>query len=187
LMVAGVACLALNQSIIFSFLERIGIDRGFGREGVNALLAAIGIVNLFASPLAGLLQRRLAPVAVAIGAGLVQIGLALTISMSSAYLPYAVAGSVYAFVIIFAHPFVFGLAAYLDPSGRTNALTPAMLMIGSALAPAIAGIVAQRFGFAGLGIAVGLVGLIGLTCFTLLGRAMKRAAGHGAGALPTAD
>ncbi|WP_075790941.1 MFS transporter [Massilia putida] len=174
LLVTGVACLALNQSIIFSFLERIGMARGFGLDHVNSLLAAIGIVNLFPAPLSGFLQKRLPQVGVAIGATLVQVGLAFTISSSSSFAPYAMAASFYAFVIIFAHPFVFGLTARLDPSGRTNALTPAMLMIGSALAPAIAGIVAQRFGFAGLGMAVAGFGAIGVTCFALLGRGMKR-------------
>lgn len=174
LLVTGVACLALNQSIIFSFLERIGIERGFGRDHVNGVLAAVGIVNLFPALLAGLLQKRLPPVGVAIGAVLVQVGLAVTIASAVSFGPYAVAASLYAFVIIFAHPFLFGLTAHLDPSGRTNALTPAMLMTGSALAPGVAGIVAQRFGFGGLGMAVIAFGAVGVLCFALLGRGMKR-------------
>jgi predicted MFS family arabinose efflux permease len=182
LMVIGVGCLALNQNIMFSFLERIGIVRGFGREGVNGVLAAVGIINLFSAPLAGLLQRRLSVVGVALGAGVVQVALAVTITASGGFVPYAAAGSLYAFVMIFAHPFLFGLTARLDPSGRTNALTPAMLMAGSALAPAIAGTVAQRFGFGGLGVAVAAVGIVGCVSFVLLGRALRRTT---ASALPS--
>ena len=176
LLVAGVACLAINQSIMFSFLERIGVERGFGLDGVNAVLAAVGIANLFAAPLAGMLQKHLRPVTVAMIATVVQIGLAFTISSSSVYAPYAAAGSIYAFVIIFAHPFLFGLAARLDPSGRTNALTPAMLMIGAALAPALAGMVAQRFGFGGLGVLVAVFGATGFVCFGILGKHLEQTA-----------
>jgi hypothetical protein len=119
---------------------------------------------------------------VALGAGVVQVALAVTITASGGFVPYAAAGSLYAFVMIFAHPFLFGLTARLDPSGRTNALTPAMLMAGSALAPAIAGTVAQRFGFGGLGVAVAAVGIVGCVSFVLLGRALRRTT---ASALPS--
>lgn len=42
-----------------------------------------------------------------------------------------------AFTIIFTHTFAFGLIARLDPSGRATAGTPAMLMVGSAVAPLV--------------------------------------------------
>ena len=40
--VACVSCMALTQAMMFSFLERIGIDRGFGREAVTGVLIALG-------------------------------------------------------------------------------------------------------------------------------------------------
>ena len=42
-----------------------------------------------------------------------------------------------AFTIIFTHTFAFGLIARQDPSGRATAGTPAMLMVGSAVAPLV--------------------------------------------------
>jgi predicted MFS family arabinose efflux permease len=177
-LVIGVACLALNQSIIFSFLERIGMGRGFGREHVNTVLAAIGIVNLFPSALAGMLQKRLPAVGVAIATASIQFGLAVTVSSSTVFAPYALAAALYAAMMIFAHPFLFGLTARIDPSGRTNALTPAMLMTGSALAPALGGAVAQRLGFPGLGVAVFAISAVALLCFTWLGRGLKHLEFH---------
>jgi hypothetical protein len=50
--IAGISCMALTQAMMFSFLERIGIDRGFGREAVTGVLIALGFVNLFPAPLA---------------------------------------------------------------------------------------------------------------------------------------
>lgn len=173
LLVGGTALLALNQSLVFSFLERIGITRGFSTEYVNGVLASIGLVNLIPAALAGILQRSLPPVPVAIAAAVVQAGLALTISSSTTFLPYAVAASMYAFVLIFAHTFVFGLAARIDPSGRTAALTPAMLMVGSAIGPALAGTVAQRLGFTGIGLAACVVAAACVVCFAMLGRSLE--------------
>ncbi|WP_338759582.1 MFS transporter [Massilia sp. METH4] len=175
LLVIGTALLALNQSLVFSFLERIGIARGFGSGQVNAVLAAIGLVNLVPAALAGLLQRRLPSAPLAVAAAALQACLALIVTSSTTFMPYAVAAGVYAFVLIFAHTFLFGLAARIDPSGRTTALTPAMLMTGSAIGPALAGTVAHRFGFSGIGLAVGVGALACIACFVLLGRRMRQA------------
>ncbi|MES2264881.1 MAG: MFS transporter [Pseudomonadota bacterium] len=174
LAIAGVVCMTLNQAIIFSFLERIGVTRGFGIANVNLVLAAIGLVNLLPAPLAALLQQRLSAVRVAITAPLVQAALALTIAASPTFWPYAAAASVYAFVLIFAHTFLFGLLARLDPGGRAVALTPAMLMAGSAFGPALAGALAQRVGFGGLGVATAVVALVATACFVKVGRAEAR-------------
>lgn len=173
LALAGVMCLTLNQAIVFSFLERIGIGRGFGAERVALVLAASGIVSLFPAALAGLLQRRLSPLAVAGTAPVLQALLALTICTSVLYMPYALAGSVFAFVVIFAHTFLFGLAAQLDPNGRATAAMPAVTMAGSAFGPALAGACAQHYGFQGIGFATVAVAAVGVTCFVLAGRAMR--------------
>jgi len=181
LMVAGIVCLTLNQAIIFSFFERIGASRGFAASQVNGVFAAIGLVNLFPAVLAAMLQHRLPAIGVAMSAAAIQAVLALTISGSEAFLPFALAASLYAAVIIFAHTFLFGLIARLDPTGRTTALTPAMLMVGSAIGPALAGLIAQRLGFAGLGYTVAIVAVASIACFKLLGAQLKRNAPHAQG------
>lgn len=170
---AGLVCLTLNQATIFSFMERIGVARGFGQDRVNLVLAVVGIVNLFPAALAGLLQRRLSPLTVAIAAPVVQSALALAITSSTVFLPFAAAASVFAFVMIFAHTFLFGLIARLDPTGRATASMPAVLMIGSALGPALAGTVSQRLGFGGLGVSAVCVAVVGMLCFVRAGRAVS--------------
>jgi predicted MFS family arabinose efflux permease len=158
-------------------MERIGVARGFGQDHVNLVLAIVGIVNLFPAALAGLLQRRLAPLTVAIAAPVVQSMLAIAITSSTAFPPYAAAASVFAFVMIFAHTFLFGLIARLDPTGRATASMPAVLMIGSALGPALAGTVSQRLGFGGLGVSAVCVAVVGILCFVRAGRAAHPARG----------
>ena len=168
--VLGVACMALNQSITFSMLDRIGVMRGFGQEHVNQVLVVCGFVNLLPAVLAGLLQRRLKPTRVAMVAPLLQAALATLIATSPTFAPYALAASVYAAVMIFTHTFLFGLIARLDPSGRAVAATPAMMMTGSAIGPALAGSVAMRAGFGGLAVLAVLVGVAATGAFAYVSR-----------------
>lgn len=180
--ILGVACMALNQALTFSMLDRIGVLRGFGQDRVNGLLVVCGLVNLLPAAVAGLLQQRLNPVRVALVAAPVQAALALTVTLSADFLPYALAGAVYPAVLIFTHTFLFGLIARLDPSGRALASTPAMMMTGSAIGPALAGSVAMRAGFGGQALLAVVVGAAATLCFAFVAR---RAAAQAPAAAPT--
>jgi predicted MFS family arabinose efflux permease len=168
--ILGVACMALNQALTFSMLDRIGIMRGFGQDRVNQLLVVVGLVNLLPAALAGLLEKRINPVRVALVAAPLQAALALAITLSTDYAQYALAASVYPAVLIFMHTFLFGLIARLDPSGRALASTPAMMMTGSAVGPALAGAVAMRFGFGGQAVLALAVGVCATLFFALVAR-----------------
>jgi len=175
----GVGCMALNQALSFSMLDRIGIMRGFSQDQVNLVLLVCGLVNLVPAALAGLLERRLNPVRVALVAAPLQAALALTVTLSTGYVPYALAACVYPAVLIFTHTFLFGLIARLDPSGRALASTPAMMMTGSAIGPALAGSVAMRAGFGGqaaLALAVGMAATLFFVLVALRARRVAAAA-----------
>jgi predicted MFS family arabinose efflux permease len=174
--ILGVGCLALNQALTFSMLDRIGVLRGFGQDKVNGLLVVCGLVNLLPAAIAGLLQKRLNPVRVALVAAPLQAALALVVTLSGDFLPYALAGAVYPAVLIFTHTFLFGLIARLDPSGRALASTPAMMMTGSAIGPALAGSVAMRAGFGGQALLAVVVGVAATLCFALVARRAGSAA-----------
>ncbi len=179
--ILGISCMALTQAMMFSFVERIGVERGFGQERVLAVLIAVGLVNLFPAVLAAWLQRRWSPVRVAMLAPIAQAVLSLTIAESASFTPYAAAACVFVFVMIFAHTFVFGLLAQLDPTGRAVASTPAMLMVGSAIGPVLGGAVVHNFGYPSLGWAVLLVSAVSVFGFHRMGRETQSA---GAYALP---
>lgn len=174
--ILGVTFMALNQALIFSMLDRIGVMRGFGQASVNAVLVACGLVNLFPAALAGVLQRHIPATRVALGAPVIQAALALTISLTTSFAPYAVAASIYAFVMIFTHTFLFGLIARLDPSGRAVASTPAMMMVGAAVGPALAGVVVMNAGFGGLAACALVVAAAATSCFALVN--LNPAAAH---------
>jgi len=172
----GVSCMALNQALTFSMLDRIGIMRGFSQEQVNGVLVACGLVNLVPAALAGFLEKRLNAVRVALVAAPLQAALAVAVTLSTGYMQYALAASVYAAVLIFMHTFLFGLIARLDPSSRALASTPAMMMTGSAIGPALAGAVAMRFGFEGQALLALLVGAAATGWFLLVAHRTPAAA-----------
>ncbi len=177
-----VVCLTLNQAMVFSFVERIGIDRGFGIDRVNGVLIALGLVNLTPGVLAALLQKRLSPLTIGLIGPIGQAVLALIIVNATSFAPYAVATCLYTFMVIFTHAFLFGLLARLDPSGRAVAATPAMMMIGSAIGPGLAGALVYGVGYHAVGWAATAVAVIAVIAMTQVRRLLA-----GTAAMPVAS
>ncbi|VWD35763.1 major facilitator transporter [Burkholderia contaminans] len=167
---AGVGCMALTQAMLFSFVQRIGLDRGFDLAAVTATLIALGIVNLFPAPIAGLLESRVPGRRVVLAGPVVQAALVLIITQSAAFRPYAAATSVFAAVMIFTHTFAFGMLARIDRTGRAVAATPAMLMTGAAIGPVLGGTLVKQSGYGSLGIAATLIAAAAVCCFSRLER-----------------
>ncbi|MFM0054091.1 MFS transporter [Paraburkholderia phytofirmans] len=164
----GVACMGLTQAMVFAFVQRIGLDRGFGFSAVTGVLIALGLVNLIPAPLAGLLEARLPGVRVVQGGALAQAVIALTVTQSGTFAPYAVATAVFAAVMIFTHTFAFGILARLDRTGRAVAATPAMLMTGAAIGPILGGTLVKQFGYGSLGAAAVAIAAVAIVCFSRL-------------------
>jgi predicted MFS family arabinose efflux permease len=164
--VAGISCMALTQAMLFSFLERIGIDRGFGREAVTGVLIALGFVNLTPAPLAAFLETRVSPRLVLLAGPILQAMIAISVSTSGAFLGYAAPAIFFAAVMIFTHTFAFGVLSKLDRSARALAGTPAMLMTGAAIGPILGGGLVDGFGYPALGVAAILIAGVAVTLFS---------------------
>lgn len=163
--IVGVSLMATVQSMIFSFVERVGVDRGFTIEQVASVLVAVGLVTLFPAVLAAVLQHRWPARRVMMGGPVAQAVLALTIFNAAAFLPYAVATSLFPFVMIFTHTFAFGYFAQADPTGRAVAATPAMNMIGSGIGPFVGGTLVQHSGYPALSHAAVLLAVLAVLAF----------------------
>jgi predicted MFS family arabinose efflux permease len=168
--IAGVSCMALTQAMLASFVARIGIEREFGLAAVTSVLIALGLVNLTPAPLAAFTQRRLNARAVVLAGPLAQAALALVITQSGAFAPYAVATAAFPAVMIFCHTYAFGLLARLDVTGRAAAATPAMVMAGAAAGPLLGGVLVKHFGYGSLGAAALVVGALAVLCFSHIPR-----------------
>lgn len=164
--VIGVSLMALNQAMVFSFLERIGADRGYTVEAITLVLVVLGFVNLVPAPLAALLQKRLSAEKVVTTGPIVQACIALLITMVAAYPAYVAGGAVYIAIMIFTHTFAFGLLSRLDPTGRALAATPAMLMTGAAIGPILGGTLVKFSGYPAIGIAVVIMAILAVICFS---------------------
>ncbi len=171
----GVVFLQTSQATTFSFVERIGAFRGFSPESVKGMLISSSFLPLLAPILAGLLQRRLPVFGVAIGGLLFHGCLAAIVSNSADFLPYAIAASLMIATVIFTHCFIFGLLARLDPTGRTNAATPSMLMIGTAIGPILGGTVAKELGYHLVGSVALIAALLGAICYALVWQKLRTA------------
>lgn len=163
--IVGVGAMALAQAMVYSFVERMGADRGFGVATVTAILVAIGIVNMFPSGLAALLQQRLSATSVLRAGPVVQAALAGVIASSVTLAPFAAAASLFVAVMLFTHTFAFGALARIDVTGRVVAATPAMVMIGSAIGPVLGGTLVKQAGYGAIGIAAVAIDVIALACF----------------------
>jgi len=161
---AGVTLMGLVQAGLFSFVERIGVEHGFG-DRVAAMLLALGLFNLLPAPLAGLLQHRLSARWVARCGPVAHALLAWTVLLATGFMAYAAAAILFIAVMVFTHTFVFGWLARLDPSGRAVALTPAVLMSGAAIGPLLCGAVVQHLGPLALGGVLSLCAALALASF----------------------
>lgn len=166
--IVGIACMALVQAMTFSFLERVGSDRGFGAAAVGGVLVALSLVNLLPAPLAALLERRLQARSVLLAGPVLQAVLAAVIMNATAFEAYAAAASVFAAVVLFTHTFAFGLLARLEPSGRALAATPAMMMAGAAIGPLLGGTIVKSAGYGSLALAAAALAAIAVFCFSRL-------------------
>jgi predicted MFS family arabinose efflux permease len=164
--ILGVSMMAVSQSMVFGFFQQMGTDRGYTIEAVTGVLIALGFVNLFPAPLAALLEKRIPAERVVLAGPALQAVLALVITMSTTFAPYAAAGSVFVAVMIFTHTFAFGLLSKLDPSGRATAATPAMLMMGAAVGPVLAGTLVKSSGYPAIGIAVCICAALAMLFFS---------------------
>ena len=161
----GLGTMALSNSMVFSFVERIGMDRDYGLSAVTTVLIAVGFFNLLPPIVAAIFERKFPVQRVLLAGPLVQLGLVLLLTLPDSLATYAVAAALWIGVMLFTHTFVFGLLARLDSSGRAVASTPAMLMIGSAIGPLAGGALVQLFGYQSLAVAVLITTAGAVFCF----------------------
>jgi predicted MFS family arabinose efflux permease len=164
--IIGMGILCMAHSMIFPFVERMGIDRGYAAGTVAGVLVSIGFANLVPSPLAAVLEKRLRPERAIVGGTLFHMVLVLLVTQVPRLEVYVPLVAILTTPLLFMHTFLFGLMARLDPSGRAVAATPAMLMIGSAIGPALGGTLLVASGYSGLGIGVAAFGLLAAIFFS---------------------
>ncbi len=174
LTIGTIVCIALNQAMVFAFVERIGDMRDFGEGAVQNVLIVTGFVNLLPGLLAAVLQKKFAPADVGIAGPILQAVFALSVTGATTYAFFAVPATLYVALVIFTHTFMFGLLSRVDETGRAVAATPAMMMIGSAAGPALGGFIVAGVGYPGLGWAVTGFALVAVIFMLMTRRELAR-------------
>lgn len=164
--IVGISLMAVTQAMTFSFMERVGHERGFSTDSITLVLVALAVINIVAAALAGLFEKRLSTKIVLFCGPALQIILANIMMNVNGFALYAVSAAFFVSLMLFTHTFVFGLLARLDLSGRAMAATPAMLMAGAAIGPVLGGTLVKLIGYHGIGIAAFVFGVISIVCFT---------------------
>jgi len=166
--VAGVSCMGLNQAMMFSFLERLGVDHGFAASSVTGVLIALGFVNLIPAPLAAFLETRIPARAVLFFGPALQAAVIVALTFGSGFAAFAAPAMFLAGVMIFTHTFAFGVLSRLDRSSRALAGTPAMLMFGAMIGPILGGVLTQNFGYPALGVTAVILSVCAIALFARL-------------------
>lgn len=140
------------SAAVYAFSAPMGERAGLDTAQVGYALTAASIVGLAGAGLATLVNVRWGrsiPIAAFI-VGFIALALALCLSSNPTVFVVALIGTVVFFY--FSVPYLFGLAAALDRSGRWAAAAGSAYLLGFAAGPMLAGSVIGAFGYTGLGI-----------------------------------
>jgi predicted MFS family arabinose efflux permease len=149
---------------VYSFMAEMGLKRGISSADVNSALAASQIAAAAGSVVPFLLGDKLGrtlPIALALTTLIMCLPCFL---LSTSPLAFGGAMSAFAFAWLAFFPYLMAVCAGLDTSGRQAPLNLAVQYGGLSIGPALAGYIAQRYGYAILvvGAAVGYVASGGL-------------------------
>ncbi|MFK7842913.1 MAG: MFS transporter [Sphingorhabdus sp.] len=146
----GVFCLSVIFSMTMSFVERVGMDRGYGLVAVSLVLTIMAIAKMFPAAIAGLLQKRLTVRTALFASPVVQALASGSIFAVPVFAVYAIAAPIFIMPMLFAQVFAFGLISKLEPSGRASALIPSISMLGAVVGPTLGGTIVIAAGYSGL-------------------------------------
>ena len=166
--IAGIAAMSIVHTMTSSFLVQVGTHQGFTAAAVNGVLIAIGLVALLPGPISGALETRWPARRVLLAGAVLQILLVAVVMTATSFAPYAVAAALFPSVMVFTHTFAFGLLAALDPSGRSLAATPAMLMAGAAIGALLGGTLVKLFGYSSIVAIAAFFAVFAVMCFSRL-------------------
>jgi len=159
--------------LVWSFIERLGIARGFGSAEIGEALGISGAVSLFGALMAAVLGDRLGRV-LSMLAGLAGILVSYwVLATQHSYLGFVVAASLMAAFWNFWVPYQMGAVASVDLGGHYTVLIPFAQSLGVAVGPAAAGRILMGDDFIPLIVCSSVFLLVCLILFLPLLRAIK--------------
>jgi predicted MFS family arabinose efflux permease len=174
---AALLLLAAGQSSIAAYLERVGTALGMSGQAIGNALALAALASLAGPAAAHVLGDRFGHGLPWMAGGAVLCASSLTIGYAGTALPYTVAAVGTMTGVLFLMPYVMGLYATLDASGRVAAAGPAFGTFGGAIGPALgAAILALGFDYAGVAWLSVAAYALAITMFSAILRRVARGA-----------
>lgn len=136
-----------GQSVMWSFMERIGNESGFESAAVGRLLAVTLVCALSGSMLAAALGGRLGALRPLAAAHVCYFVATATLFRADLFSAYAVGCCLVMFSVGLGLAFAITTVAELDRDGRYVVLTVPSVGLGMLLAPGIAGLLANEQGY----------------------------------------
>lgn len=161
----------IGQGGVWAFLERLGLQQGLGLADVAQALSwslLAGVAGGFAASALDVRFGRLPPLMTAVALAAASLGL---LWQATSLPAFVAAACLFNFANNFGHPYLLGMAAQLDRSGRLTVLSGALHTGGQATGPLLVGLLvappdflnAVRVGltiFAVTGLLLALVALV---------------------------
>ncbi|WP_414902242.1 MFS transporter [Sphingomonas flavalba] len=149
--VTAIALFSARETALWAFTEQIGLRSGLTKAQIGVILGATGVLALSGAGAAAIIGTRFSRMKPLMIGLVFNAVLAFWISQTSNATVFAIVEVVYHAFLFFTAPYLFGLAAELDPSGRIVASAGGALLFGGSLGPVIGGYLIAIAGFAAIG------------------------------------
>jgi len=179
--VVSIALIAIGQGAVWTFTERIAAAAGISAEGAGRVLGGGTLLGIAGASLAiwlGTRQGRTAPITLGTCVGIAAILILVNVPTTGAFTGAAV---VWIFVYWFSQPYFFGALAALDNRGRWAASGGGTQIAGTAIGPAVGGLLVSTASYTALGGLAAVIGLLGLAAIFPVVRFADR---HASAAVP---
>lgn len=156
----------LAENAVWAFLEIIAEQGGISGSEIGELLGIIGLTGLAGAACAVIQADKLGRAIPILLTILVQIGVVVVLHGEIAPMTFLYLASIFNFLWNYCAPYLFAVAADVDPSGRAVALSIPALGMGLTVGPLIVGVLLPEFGLTVVN-AIAIVALI-LAAFSVI-------------------
>jgi MFS family permease len=156
--------LTLGESILYSFVERKGVEIGMSLDVIALILTTTTFCGLLGAAIPAALGLRFGR-QVPVFMSLTVISLAGSVALlSDGFTTYSLGLTGFTIGFAVGIPFIFGFSTLLGRTGAVTSALGAMIVGGHTIGPAVAGYIIELGGFSLLGTIYACVTVTALAC-----------------------
>ncbi len=140
-----------RETALYAFSQEIGLRTGLSHQEAGSVLGIAGLLSLVGATIAAVISTRygrLIPLLIGL---IINTVMPYMISQTNSATVFTICQITYHMALFFTVPYLFGMAAQLDPQGRLMAVAGGSLTLGGACGPGIGGILITWAGYKALG------------------------------------